>query len=199
MKKILILLLVQILIINLFSQNIKIDSTKILYTAKFQVLESEAILFSNIKKLEDYIESKFTSRFLKSKGFDDTKFILIEKRSKSLDSTFIKNKKEAFKKNYIYFSCDYIVAYVPSTGFFYKLKGFRKNDFPELMDYLDKNSYLYSNSLKNYIFLGLAYVEDLDLECLNEYYIRKKKNKKIKKDYPCLRSCAERDRNIYVH
>ncbi len=118
MKKILILLLVQILIINLFSQNIKIDSTKILYTAKFQVLESEAILFSNIKKLEDYIESKFTSRFLKSKGFDDTKFILIEKRSKSLDSTFIKNKKEAFKKNYIYFSCDYIVAYVPSTGFF---------------------------------------------------------------------------------
>ncbi len=196
MKKILILLPVLLLYIQLFSQSNKIDTAEILYTAKFQVLESEGFLFKDIKELESYLEKRFSARFLKSKGFSDTKFILIEKR-KEYDTAFLEKRKDDFKNNNVFFSCDYIVAFVPSTTLFYRLKGFRKNDFPELLNYLDKeNSYLLLDDLKSSLIIGTAYVEDLDLVCLNEYYIKKKKNKKIKKEYPCLKSCEERDGKI---
>jgi hypothetical protein len=194
MKKYLIIALFQLISNYLFSQINNNDSSQILYTSKFQVLESEKILFIDIQELNNYIDKIFYSRFLKSKGFGNTFFILIEKR-KDIDSSFIKSHLKELKNNEIFFTCDYILAYVPSTRLFYRLKGFRKNDFVDLIGFL-KNEYPYLNlnDLKENIELGIALVEDLDLNCLNEYYFIDNKNEKRNKSYPCLKSCEERDR-----
>lgn len=93
----------------------------------------------------------------------------------------------------VFWNCDYIGAYNYSTKLYYKLKGFRNNDFAEFISHLQMHP---STPIPEYIiadkdaFLTFYNIEDTDLECLWVYYYGKRKKNKI---FPCINSCVERD------
>lgn len=69
----------------------------------------------------------------------------------------------------VFWNCDYIGAYNYSTKLYYKLKGFRNNDFAEFISHLQMHP---STPIPEYIiadkdaFLTFYNIEDTDLECL---------------------------------
>jgi len=181
-----------------FSQNtydFNIDTTKLLYTAKLQILSSESADYNEIN-INAFLEKQQAS-FLQSKGFSDVYFILIENRASHYDSIFIEKHKEDFKKNLRFHACDYILAYNCRTGLYYKLKGFRNNDFEDFINDMIKMGNIFNFTIKNKdIFMYSYSVEDLDLACLWEYFFGKRKKNK---EYDCIISCKYRDLTMSVH
>lgn len=68
------------------SQNYKVDTLKLIHCAKLQTVESQGAFF-NKKELEYFIDNELSAIFLKSKGFQNVSFILIEQRNKLIDTT----------------------------------------------------------------------------------------------------------------
>lgn len=193
MKKIFFLSFLIICFVSVYSQNrYNIDTTKLLYSAKLQILESESAEF-NQKNITVFLEKQQTS-FLKSKGFSDVYFILIKNRASYFDSIFTEKHKEDFKKNLRFHACNYVLSYNCRTGLYYKLKGFRNNDFEAFINDMIRTNNIMDFTIENKdVFMYSYYVEDLDLSCLWEYYFGKRKKRK---EYDCVKSCKYRDMEI---
>ncbi len=175
--------------------NYNIDTTKLLFTAKLQTISSEGAYF-NEQNIIVFLK-KQQAFFLKSKGFPNVYFILIENRASGYDSAFIENHKQEFKKNNRYDACDYVLAYYCMTNIYYKLKGFRNNDFETFINDMIRMGNIFNFTIKNKdIFMYSYSVEDLDLACLWEYFFGKRKKNK---EYDCIISCKYRDLTMSVH
>ena len=195
MRKILILQLLILCFQTVFSQNkYNIDSTKLIYSAKLQVFESKGAI-CNKKNIDSFLENQKVF-FLESKGFSDNYFLLIESGTKDLDTTFLLEKKAELKQNLVYWNCDYILAYNCRTNLYYKLKGFRNNDFKSFINDMIRTDNIIDLSIEDKeIFTSLYFIEDIDLSCLWEYYFGKiNKNK----NYNCVKSCRYRDMDVEI-
>jgi len=167
--------------------------------AKCLLLQELPISGSKIDPCMRFVNS-YTSTFLNSKGFgDNIHFIRINFNADSLllgDSLFISNKYPRY--------CEYIVAYYEPTRLLYKIKGFRKDDVVEMFDHLKKNSpgTLFSMLLigkkkklmSSALSIGTILIENIDLECLLEYYFAIKNNKLTQPE--CIISCYSRDSKL---
>lgn len=188
-KKTLLTILLGVYSFFCFSQhNLNIDTSKVLFSAKIEVFADRDVLFTPAEL--DSLAKQLTAKVLKSKGFQDIIFIHISWRSSIFDSAYF--NKTQLSNNQVLSACNYIQAYMPQNGCFYKLKGFRINEFINFIEdfhYFNEGMMIDIMLENKKVFLQLFEVEELDLGCLYDAFY---KNKKCNICY-CLISCDKRD------
>lgn len=160
-----------------YCQTKKIDTLSIHESAKFQTLRLEnstgEIKIDDYCLLDNMIKSKFfKTKTLKSKGFGNYIFIQVSFAEDFFFDYYLNGQKDEFNIEEIFFF-DFILAYDFSNKIFYKIKGFRNNDFPllysEIIRYTDKKTYKIL-SKKNKKAINLAtkkfYIENINLPVL---------------------------------
>ncbi len=151
--------------------------------------------------LQEFLDDHIAVKQLRANGFHGARFLLLQYR--------INNKGDnipdsLYKKNEVYYSCDYIV--VAYGGLIFRLKGFLNNDFYNFIEEFSETSdigYLLKKnvlSIKNIggfkakIQSANIYIEDLDMECLYGYYQAQNNAMSKIKNVSCLGSCTIKDR-----
>ena len=176
----------------------QVDSIGLIETAKLLIAaEKGTNTFDNWKiHLSEYAKVKY----LQSKGFSKTIFLLMEYRMGNLKDI----PDSLFKKNEVTYCCDYVVAFY--AGVFYRLKGFVNNDFFHFLDELAKTSdegFILKKNIfsakKITAFNKLTsvkniFIEDLDLSCLYQYYKSQLAVFSTNIPMSCIGSCTIKDR-----
>jgi len=166
--------------------------------AKFLVA-AEKYVNANFN-LNKYLDERITVKELKASGFGKVRFLLLEFRPIKEEGI----PDSLYKKNEVYYHCDYILA--AHGGLLFRLKGFLNNDFfsfiTEFSETSDVGYLLKRNvfSLKNVskfkerISADKIFIEDLDLECLYRYYRAQNEAGVKTNKLSCLGSCTIKDR-----
>ena len=180
------------------AQNFAIDTTKIVFTAKLKCFEA------GIYDEEEFqfFLNRLSVKWLQSSGFNSNRviFILIKKRKSATDtisniSQTINQDVNSYKLNKILGDCDYVMAYSLYDNLFYRLKGFRENDFEIFIEDQGKSDPIVGMYKRNREqFIQRFTIEDLEISCLWDRFIKKKKSHK----YSCDISCFERDKKGFV-
>ena len=180
--------------LQVFSQN---DTSMLYQRAKFLVAAEKSSANTN---LTQFLDQYITVKELKASGFGKVRFLLLEFRAGKEEGI----PDSLYKKNEVYYHCDYIVA--AHSGLLFRLKGFLTNDFFSLLTEFSETSdvgYLLRKnifSLKNVtefnkrISADKIFIEDLDMECLYRYYRAQNAADMKTNKLSCLGSCTIKDR-----
>jgi hypothetical protein len=189
-KKILPIIILLINIQNVFSQSN--DSLSKILIAKMYIMMYEheqggarEMTYDYIKRFLDFVPEY---KILKSKGFGgDFTFFEIQ-ATQTQDSVYSKIVHDSINKRTLYYNrvffegLDHSFIFVCGVTGFYKLKGFPENDFARFYSDVKRyykreyNDSYYFKSKKR--FLENFYIENVDLECLYDYCIKKRTRNK---------------------
>ena len=167
------------------------------------------IKFRDLKKMKFYFDTNFLNKNQNS-YFRFSSELYEKDFTKKHDLSFINNIPfyeeeiglDKFILNEVPYQCDFIIAYVKNEDRFFKLKGFRYNEFAEFFHrylkagntYLTPSVYYEVNMEKkrkqNKTLLRFLYVEELDFKYLYQNFVKKKGIQDFK-------SCYRRDWLIY--
>jgi len=166
---------------NCFGQSI--DTANIVTNVKIFFMCENNYSYDKESAIKFLSENNF--EVLETKGFENMMFIKLMLRGNFQDLREKEIPDSSYVKNRVPFSCDYIIAFDLKDKEFFRVKGFEGNDFVGLVGKKykpkTKESFIRDHS-----------VEELDIECLFEALIIGNK----KENYPCLRSCKERDKRF---
>lgn len=166
--------------INIYCQNVQIDSTSIKFKAALFTL-SEYGIASKGQILKD-IENQETI-FLKTKYkhflFLRIKFSQPYRLSDLSENTFIRD-------------CYYYIAFNKKNKKFYRIGGFDNLNIEDFIQDLDsvENDYLIDWNDRNEI-------EGIDIDCLYNY-AKLSKKEKFKKGFTCFENCSNITRLYYI-
>lgn len=175
------------------SQNF--DTVKVIFNAKMAVMYQKKNIHDT-NYFRNYLDIAPKFKILESIGFDD-KIVFFEIDSKAYPDS-LNQIIDSINKTIHYYSYfgnskyPFIFAYDLRGGRLFRLQGCENNDFESLYWYM-KNANLYDKSLftSKRKFLNAFNVEDLDFNCLYEYFI--KENRKFKS---CIKSYEEIDNGV---
>jgi len=187
MKRIIPFFIVFLISFSCLSQE-AIDTMEIFITSKLIYMVENQSLY-NISAVQLCLDEDNVS-FLSSKGFDNYYFIKIQIRNAFPENFELdpETSKDALTKNRIPFNCDYILAFNKINSRFYKLKGFKENEFISLWEKPPRKKDK-ERILKD------CWISELDIECLFDAHFSRKKDLS---NFECLRSCQERDDEGFV-
>jgi hypothetical protein len=163
-----------------FSQSI--DTAKVILNAKLHIMMHDNFI-NDYSYIMRFIEFTPKYRFLESTGFD-SKFVFFEIHAIPHSDTllFVDSTNNKLRYSYRFFANlnhRFIFGYHIGGNKLYKLNGFYENDFLDLYNIIRNYIFIASYDLKSFSskkrFLERFYIQDLDLECLYDYFIKKKK------------------------
>lgn len=169
-------------------KDVDIDTASLIFTAKMEVLGDRDMLLNS--QSFDSLMNAMSYNLLSSKGFENAIFIKISWRSNDFDSAGF--QKQKLINNQVPGECDYIQAFIPNNVQFYKLKGFKNNqwlDFIKALHYFNSGLMLDIMLKEKAVFLGLFSIKELDLNCLYDVFYKKRSPN----DCDCVISCDKRD------
>ena len=181
--------------LEVFSQK---DTAMLYQRAKFLVAAEKYVAPNS--DLTRFLDQHITVKELNASGFGKVRFLLLEFRAGNEEGI----PDSLYKKNEVYYHCDYIVAF--HSGLLFRLKGFLNNDFFSLITefsetsdvgyQLKRNVFSLTNvtKFKERISADKIFIEDLDMECLYRYYRAQNAADMKTNKLSCLGSCTIKDR-----
>ena len=173
---------------NIFSQ--RIDTLELIHNAKLYIMMYERELnerrTTDCNCIKRFIEIIPEYKFLKSKGFGKD-IVFFEIRATEHTDTVSyrmndelmwkeKNDKWMYQCKFFH-GLDYSFIFASNGSGLYRLNGFSENDFTRLYSLIKsfKSPYYFKSKKR---FVEEFYVENLDLGCLYDYFIKKNKKNK---------------------
>ena len=165
---------------NIFGQSKHAEISFVIKLLLFQESPTSGIEM-NKELLADFLQMDVDWDTLKSENFDDYIFLSV--------SPTLKNPNNLSVEHFpiVPDNCkEYVVALSKDIGAFYRLKGFKINDFPSFIADLRDDQYFKLESYKS--FKKHFHVDNLDLGCLYKAF---KDYGRDTEKYPCLSRCRD--------
>lgn len=173
---------------SVFAQDsTQIDTTTLKSYIKILLLQDphNQRAFNDIHHIHSFLQMPLEIEFLKSKGFGELIFIKVPKQPFYVDTSVVKGKGTKIINTYPletyskYPNDFYVFAYKKSRNRFYRIIGFKQNDFEELYDDVTifqvgsvAKSAITVSSIQQY--LDRNTIEGVNLECLLLSLLQKK-------------------------
>jgi len=176
----------------------QLDTTSLYERAKFLILTEH--FFKSAIDWKAYLDKYVVVKELQSNGFSKTRFLLLQYRPQPSEEI----PDSLYKKNEVYYNCDYVVA--AYGGLLFRLKGFVNNDFFSFLTEFSETSdtgYLLNrdifklkslNAFKTQSSIKNIFIEDLDMVCLYQYFKAQDEAYQKTKNISCFGSCTIKDR-----